>query len=319
MSSTNRAAVFAKIHKVLKKHYKQVSLPDRPLLDNLLYACVLENSTFEAADESLAKLQELFFNWNEVRVTTVTELSEVMSNLADSREAAGRLKKALQAVFETHYTFDIDFLKKLGQGKALKEFEKFTGLTPFAVAFVTQHGLGGHAIPCNKAALDIFVATEAIAEANAEKWQTPGLERAIPKNKGPEFASLLHQFAVDFGTSPNSQRVKGILAEIDPAAKERIAQRAKQSAEAASQPAPAKKRKTSPGKSPPGKSSPDKSSAAESGKSSKPKANKSDKDEKPKADRVEKKKSSSGAKKPTAASSSDKKSPSKRLTKKKPR
>jgi hypothetical protein len=59
------------------------------------------------------------------------------------------------------------------------------------------------------------------------------MERAIPKNKGEEFFSLLHQLGIDLTSSPQSTRVKGILAEIDPEAKERLAQFNTRRAEAA--------------------------------------------------------------------------------------
>ncbi len=60
------------------------------------------------------------------------------------------------------------------------------------------------------------------------------MERAIPKSKGVEYASLLHQLGVDFGNSPFSPRVRAILLEIAPDAKERMPKRgAKKEPEAA--------------------------------------------------------------------------------------
>src|SRR3954447_15057736 len=109
---SNRTALLTKVHKVLKKHYKPVTGEDRPLLEHLLYACVLENARPDAADEAFAKLQEIFFDWNEVGVTILSALSEVLSCLPDATEAAGRLKRSLQSIFEAHYTFDLEPMKK---------------------------------------------------------------------------------------------------------------------------------------------------------------------------------------------------------------
>jgi len=233
--STNRAALLTKLHKVLKKHYKPSAPPkDRTVLEHLLYACCLENARQEAADEAFAKLKELYFDWNEVRVTTIAELSEVMTGIPDAPAAAQRLKKALQSVFETVYDWTLEHLTKQNIGKSEKDLEKIQGITPFVQAYVIQHGLGGHAIPVNSGAIEVLYAIGVISDAEADKHQVPGMERAIPKNKGEEFGSLLQQIGADYHASPGSTKLRSILAEIDGDYKERIARRtARQEAEAA--------------------------------------------------------------------------------------
>lgn len=226
MATPNRGPRLTKAHKVLKKHYQPI-LPvgERTVLEHMLYACCLENGRFEAADEAFAKLQETYFDWNEVRVTTVAELAEVLAPLHEPAVAAQRLKKLLQSVFETHYSFDIDELKKQNLGKAVKRIEKYDGATPFVVGYVTQAALGGHAIPVDAAALDLLLMIGVITDAEHARKQVPGLERAIAKSKGVEFASLLHQLAADLHCTPFGQRPRSIVLEIDPEAKERLPKR----------------------------------------------------------------------------------------------
>lgn len=228
MTAPNRAALLTKAHKILKKHYEPVSPPsDRTVLEHLLYACCVENAGFEAADEAFAKLQESYFDWNEVRVTTVAELSESMTMLPDPAAAATRLKNALQSVFETHYSFDIDFLRKQNIGKSVKELEKFKGATRHVISYLTQNALGGHAIGVDEAALRTMAVLGIATEADVAKERVPGMERAIPKTKGVEFYSLLHQVSADFHASPFGQRVRSILQEIAPDAKDRFPKRVK--------------------------------------------------------------------------------------------
>jgi endonuclease-3 len=224
--STNRADLLTETFKVLKKHYKAVAPPDdRSVLEHLLYAACLQNSKHEDVDEVIAKLQQNYFDWNEVRVTTVSELAEVMSVLVDPSSAASRLKRSLHSVFETHYTFDLEPLKKQNLGAAIKEVEYFNGVTPFSVAYVTQNALGGHSIPVNQSGFDLLVVIGAITPTDVQKRRVPGMERAIPKSKGVEFGSLLHQLTVDYGVSPFSPRVRSIVLEIAPDAKERLPKR----------------------------------------------------------------------------------------------
>lgn len=240
--TTNRSAAIAKLYKVLKKHYKPVTPPsDRTALEHLLYSCLLENSRYESADEAFAKLKELYFDWNEIRVTTVTELAEGMGGIPDAAGAAQRVKRSLQSVFESGYTFDMEALKKQNIGKAEKDLEKINGSTPFVRSYFTQHALAGHSIPISKGAIDILHAVAIISDNEADKGQVPGLERAIPKNKGVEFGSLLQQLAADLFASPGSSKVKAILAEVDPDFKDRMATRqARLEAQAEAQAAAAK-------------------------------------------------------------------------------
>src|SRR3954452_5545794 len=224
--STNRSAIISKLYKVLKKHYKPIAPPaDRPALEHLIYACLLENARPDAADEAFAKLKELYFDWNEIRVTTVTELAEGMGGIPDASASAQRVKRSLQSIFEGGYSFDIESLKKQNLGKAEKDLEKVNGSTPFVRAYVTQNALGGHSIPVSKGAIDVLHAVGILSDNEADKGQVPGLERAIPKNKGVEFGSLLQQLAADLVASPGSSKVKAILGEIDPDFKDRLTTR----------------------------------------------------------------------------------------------
>ncbi|HPM84607.1 MAG TPA: hypothetical protein PLF81_28075 [Candidatus Anammoximicrobium sp.] len=224
MSTFNRSALINTTYQVLLANYQPCQPPaDRSLFEHLMYACCLEDARPEAADEAFAKLQQTFFDWNEVRVTTVKELSEAMASLPAPVAAATRLKRALQHIFETHYSFDIEALKKQNLGKAIKDLQGIRGVTPFVVDYVTQHGLGGHAIPLSASIIDLLTVLGIVTETEARRNRIPGLERAIPKARGIEFASLLHQFAADFALSPSSTKLRPILLQIDPEVKTRLA------------------------------------------------------------------------------------------------
>lgn len=315
MSASHRAALINKTYKVLKKYYKPVKpAADRTLLEHLLYACCLENATHEAADEALAKVQQAFFDWNEIRVTTVAELAETMSSLPDPAAAAMRLKKCLQSVFETHYAFDIEALQKQNLGKAIEQLEKFNGMTPFVVAYVSQNGLGGHSIPTSQGTLDALEVIGIISEADAKKHRVPGLERAISKAKGVEFASLLHQLGADFFASPWGSKVRAILVEIEPEAKDRLPKRsvkADNPAPVAAPPPPA----TRPPAAPPTPKAEPAEAADAARKKKSPKAPEAV--EKPAAERE--KSERKPVKDPPKDPDAEKRSPTKQLSRKKPR
>lgn len=224
MTAQNRANRISKLQNLLKKSYKPViPVDNRPLMEHLLYACLLENAPYELADEALARLEQDFFDWNEVRVTTITELTEVLSRLPDPTSAAIRLKKNLHGLFESTYSFDLEELRKQNLGKALQRFERLPAMSSFILSYITQHGLGGHAIPLDSAALRFFWLCDIINENELKTGKVTGLERAIPKNKGVEFSSLLHQAAVAINVDPTDATARAVVLELNPALDQQLA------------------------------------------------------------------------------------------------
>ena len=239
MAAKDRATIINKLYKTAKKHYQEIKPPaGRSLLEHVIYACCLEDSLYVAADEAFARLQEDYFDWNEVRVTTVAELAEICKNLTQPEEAAIRIKKALHGIFETYYEFNIDILKKDNLGKTVAQFQKFRGVTPFVISYLAQHGLGGHSIPVDTALLNVMHIVGAISDSELAKSKVPGLERTIPKNKGIEFASVVHQLAAAFHKSQFNKDLRDVLLTIDSSAKERFPKRGGKKKE---EEAPAKK------------------------------------------------------------------------------
>jgi len=228
MSAANRAALIKKIHRTLKAAYPKFQLPikDRPLAEHILYACCLENSTSDQASEAFGKLQTLYIEWNEIRVSSTKELAEVMDCLTDPADAAHRIRRTLHNLYETFYDYDIDFLTKENLGKAQKTVKSFQGkakkMLDFVVDYVTQNGLGGHCIPLNPEAYEILLILDIISKNERRFKKVPGLERAISKNKGAEFGALMHAFSVDFAENPYDPKLQALLLKINPKCKDSL-------------------------------------------------------------------------------------------------
>jgi endonuclease-3 len=239
MASASRSALFGKIHKVLKKHYKPSAPPgDRAVLEHLLFACALEDARYEQAEEAFAALKHTFYDWNEVRVTSISELSEVMATLPDPRAAANRIKRVLHAIFEELYCFDLEDKRKKNLGPTVKWLEKLDGTSRFVVAYVIQAALDGHSIPVDAGTMAVFRVLDLVTEKEAATGEVPGMERAIAKSKGAEFGSLVHQLAADYSANPFSQHVREILLAIDPEAAARFPQRRQPRPESPTAPEP---------------------------------------------------------------------------------
>jgi endonuclease-3 len=228
MTAVSRTAQFAKVHKVLKKYYKpSPGNAGRTVIEHLLFACCLEGARGDAAEEAFAALVHTFFDWNEVRVTSISELSEVMACLPDSRAAANRIKRVLHAVFEATFNFDLEDRRKKNLGPTVKWLEKLDGTTSFAVAYVVQAALGGHAIPIDTGTMGALHVLDLVTEKDVAAGVVPGLERAVAKSKGIEFGSLLHELGADFSANPYAPNLREILRQINPECESRLPKRRK--------------------------------------------------------------------------------------------
>ncbi len=226
MASNNRATQINKVIKVSGKYYKPAEpRTDHSVLEHLLFACCLENSTYDDAIRVFETLSQDYFDWNEVRVTSIRELAERMKSLNDPKSSATRLKRVLQSLFESHYSFDLEPMRKQNIGQAVKQLEKYKGASSFVVAYVTQNALGGHSIPVNRGLLQAMLSVGVISESEAAKNAVPGLERAVPKTRGFETGSLLHQLGVELHRSPYGPTIRKLLLEIDPKCKDRLPKR----------------------------------------------------------------------------------------------
>ncbi len=103
--------------------------------------------------------------------------------------------------------------------------QKLDGASPFVVAYTVQTALGGHSIPVDKGTLTVLFVLGAISEAESRSGNAPPMERAIPKSKGQEFGSLLHQLGAEFTANPFSPQVRELLLSIASDAKDRFPKR----------------------------------------------------------------------------------------------
>jgi endonuclease III len=164
----------------------------RPVLEQFLYAVCREGVTREAADRAFRSLRERFFDWNEVRVSSAREVAEALEGLPDAEGRAQRVIDFLQEVFETTFSFDLEPLHKKGMKQAAKALSRYQAANDYAVAWVVQQSLGGHAIPLDGPTVRVLRRLGLIEpdQTDAEAIRT-SLEHQVPKAKGPLFGDLV--------------------------------------------------------------------------------------------------------------------------------
>jgi len=137
-TATNKQRVLTHLFSALKKRYEPAEPEARPVLEQLLYAVLREGSTREQAERAYRALQDRFFDWNEIRVSSPREIEEVFDELPEAETRAQRLVSLLQEVFETTFSFDLEGLHKKGFKQAAKQLARYQAANDFAVAWVSS-------------------------------------------------------------------------------------------------------------------------------------------------------------------------------------
>lgn len=196
----NKQTQLATLQTALKKKVPAPAAPpERPVMEEVVYAILRDGATPEQADAAFARLKdkEVFFDWNEIRVSSVQEVADAVHGLPGAGDKGERVIKFLQEVFEELYGFDLGDIAKKGVKQAAKQLGRYkSGVNEFVVAWVTQRSLGGHAIPLDHPTVRLLQRL-AILEPDLDDMEAARgtLEHFIPKTAGPDFTDRAAVFA----------------------------------------------------------------------------------------------------------------------------
>ena len=194
-TSTKQAFLEKAIAGLKKAHAVTESDDHRTVLEHLLYAVCREGVTTPEADAAFDRLRKHFFDWNEVRVSTVHEVEETLGKLPDAGEKARALVGVLQQIFEQTFTFDLQDLDKKGLKKAATQLSRFKGVNDYALAWVIQKALGGHAVPLDQPSMRVLGRLGVLDPTDNPEDVRGSVEHMVPKAKGTAFVELVSQHA----------------------------------------------------------------------------------------------------------------------------
>jgi endonuclease-3 len=198
MPTINKQRVLNQLWGAYKKNASLGDTEPRPVLEQFIYGIVREGTTRERAERAYRNLQTRFFDWNEIRVSSLHEIEECLTGLPGAEARAERLISFLQEVFETTYSFDLEPLQKKGVKLAAKQLSRYQAANDYVVSWVIQQSLGGHAIPLDAPSLRTLKRLGLLDEDqdDLEALRT-SLEHLVPKAKGALFCDIVSQVAED--------------------------------------------------------------------------------------------------------------------------
>lgn len=198
LKASQKQAIIQKLVGLLKKKYgKPAAEAERPVLQSLLYAACLEDASPKQAETAYEHLLKSFYDLNEIRVSSISEIEQALSSLDQADWRALRIRDALQTVFESHYAFDLDSIKRKTHELAAKDLMKLRFASPFMRNYVLQNCLGGHVLPLDASQLEVLVWLGLVAPEETAEQASEDLKSAVRKPEAPLVCALLRCLSTD--------------------------------------------------------------------------------------------------------------------------
>jgi len=196
-TTINKQRLFGQLLSASRKAAESKS-EELPVLEQFIYGICRESATPEQADRAFRFLREKFFDWNEIRVSSVRELEEAFDDMPNAELRAQRVISFLQEVFEKEFSFTLDDLGKKGLKNAAKGLARYQASNDYVVSWVIQRSLGGHAIPLDPPTLRC-ARRLGLLDGDVEDLESAraSMEHLIPKAKGSQATDNLSIVATE--------------------------------------------------------------------------------------------------------------------------
>ena len=197
--SPGRQVVIQQILAALEKRYRSEmrEVEELPVLVTLIYAICLEDTTFVEADLFYERIGTEFHDFNEARVSSITELSRVFLKSPSAEWKAFRLRNLLGHVFESFYAFDFDSLLRKSNAQANRLLGRVPELSYFARNFALSHCMGIHILPLDIRSRDAVAWLGLGTPGQTPQRTGAALKSVVRKADADRFCGLVRCFAAD--------------------------------------------------------------------------------------------------------------------------
>jgi len=183
----------------LEKRYRaDFRMPEeQPVLETLIYAICLEDCTFAEAETFYQRIGTLFHDFNEARVSSITELSHVFVKSPFAEWKAFRFRHLLTHVFESFYAFDFESLLRKSNEHANRLLGRIPEISQFARNYTMKHCVGINLLPLDNRMRDAVAWLGLGTSGQTPQRTATALKSVVRKNEADRFCGLIRCLATD--------------------------------------------------------------------------------------------------------------------------
>lgn len=196
--AADKSQICRKFVQTLQKLYgKSVPKIELSVLETMLFGVCLEDNPWNQAEASLKKLIASYFDLNEIRVSSITELEQTLAPLKDADWKGLRIRAILRYVFESTYSYDFEKLRRQTLEQALKTLKKVQEMSPFVRDFILHEILGSHVVCLDNSMLTAARWLGLVPLKSDQHDASEFLKGGLKKAEVSEFCHLLRCLATD--------------------------------------------------------------------------------------------------------------------------
>lgn len=196
--AADKSQICRKFVLALQKLYgKSVPKIEMPVLETMLFGVCLEDNPWVQAEASLKKLMTSYFDVNEIRVSSISELEQTLAPLKDADWKGLRIRAILRYVFESTYSYDFEKLRRQTLEQALKTLKKIQEMSPFVRDFILHEILGSHVVCLDNSMLTAARWLGLVPLKSDLHDASEFLKGGLKKAEVTEFCHLLRCLATD--------------------------------------------------------------------------------------------------------------------------
>ena len=175
-----------------RKNPKVQKVSHEKVIDAIIYAVLSAEMNEKQADSVIRKFTDHFVDWNDLRVSRVEEIVEVLGkDTSATMDIASTITRILNSIFNEYHKISLESLRKIGKRPAKQALEKIDGITRYMVDYCLLTALGGHAIPLTDGMIQ-YLRNNELVNPDADDQQIGGfLAKQISARDGYEFYALL--------------------------------------------------------------------------------------------------------------------------------
>lgn len=195
-NASMHAREFKKLLKKIRKESAAALPPVDEPMEQLLRGILTDHAAEARANTALTKLREAVVDINELRVTPVSEIVEIIgADYPSCRRAAEDICRALIVLFNKLHHLDLAFLKKSARRTAESFLNNLHGINAHARATVLLRCFKSHCVPADVAMCEIL-RREGCVEPNASVEEIQKfLASQISASQAPGFYAQFKKYA----------------------------------------------------------------------------------------------------------------------------